>query len=608
MNTGNDCQNRREAIAALVLGELETPAADELKRHIDTCRACRSFYQMLAEEEETIRSAFKAIGDRGQTMADNLVEQLDKHPYQHLLHGRVILHRPLGGLRNMKRITKLAAAAVIIIAVFIGIHHFGGSIDGASIAWGQIAEAMKKMPWMHMISKGFEQNVKMTSEQWVSFESKIWAWKNADGTRLYFDYSKHENYKYDPCSETVTISYIHEDGPPVETSSPRILLEDMVKKLSEQGAKITRKDGDYKGRHVQIYEISMLQNGVNGKLQLFINPQSQLLLAGEVKGVDSNNNAIMYADIEFEYPEHGPKNIYDLGVPLSAKIVNNLPPLKVNKTLDEYRNHREALHRKYISVMIRDSTAEIIYRDGEFMTTEERYAKNKKDWKARSAEISANFVSLLDWWSNNDNSELREIYLYNGKYDYYVYGLPDNPKGYRTEGHNPNHKGVEDIGWPNISMWIAPNRELNIIETNYSNEENLICIELLLPGEIRSDGSISLPAKRLYYIDSQKDYMCVRCEFYSKKDAPWQKDKTWLTNIDSSIIPPDSYVIKEVTEFAHASGGKWYPKEIKNIWCNDTSREKERHSVGTLYLNINPTFPEGIFDPKNLPKFDRISQ
>jgi len=38
------------------------------------------------------------------------------------------------------RITKLAAAAVIIIAVFIGINHFGGSIDGSSIAWADVVK------------------------------------------------------------------------------------------------------------------------------------------------------------------------------------------------------------------------------------------------------------------------------------------------------------------------------------------------------------------------------------------------------------------------------------------------------------------------------------
>ncbi len=37
-------------------------------------------------------------------------------------------------------ITKLAAAAVIIIAVIIGVHYLGGSIDGASVAWAEVVE------------------------------------------------------------------------------------------------------------------------------------------------------------------------------------------------------------------------------------------------------------------------------------------------------------------------------------------------------------------------------------------------------------------------------------------------------------------------------------
>jgi len=42
------------------------------------------------------------------------------------------------------RMTKLAAAAVIIIAVLIGVHYLGGSIDGASVAWAQVVEQINK--------------------------------------------------------------------------------------------------------------------------------------------------------------------------------------------------------------------------------------------------------------------------------------------------------------------------------------------------------------------------------------------------------------------------------------------------------------------------------
>jgi len=40
------------------------------------------------------------------------------------------------------RITKLAAAAVIVIAALIGVHYLGGSIDGASVAWSQVVEQL----------------------------------------------------------------------------------------------------------------------------------------------------------------------------------------------------------------------------------------------------------------------------------------------------------------------------------------------------------------------------------------------------------------------------------------------------------------------------------
>ena len=45
--------------------------------------------------------------------------------------GRIIMKSP---------ITKLAAAAVIIIAILIGVHYLGGSIDVASVAWAEVVE------------------------------------------------------------------------------------------------------------------------------------------------------------------------------------------------------------------------------------------------------------------------------------------------------------------------------------------------------------------------------------------------------------------------------------------------------------------------------------
>ncbi len=42
------------------------------------------------------------------------------------------------------KITKLTAAAVIIITVLIGINHFGGSIDGASVAFAEVVQQIRE--------------------------------------------------------------------------------------------------------------------------------------------------------------------------------------------------------------------------------------------------------------------------------------------------------------------------------------------------------------------------------------------------------------------------------------------------------------------------------
>jgi len=156
MTDTNDCQNRHEAIAALVLGELEGPAADEIKKHINTCENCRLLYQALTEEEETIQSAFKVVDDRSKAVGDNLLVQFDGGSHKSS-SGTTVLHRLRAGSRKTKRMTKWAAAAVIAIAVVGGMSLWPGGSDtgewwlGSPAVWGQeiIAELVKIEALVH---------------------------------------------------------------------------------------------------------------------------------------------------------------------------------------------------------------------------------------------------------------------------------------------------------------------------------------------------------------------------------------------------------------------------------------------------------------------------
>lgn len=93
---------------------------------------------MTAKEpiEEKLENLGRAIG-ADDSLLENVMNRIDAEGTEshrsRNLKNKLTLRRFI-----MNRFTKLTAAAVILIAVLIGIHHFGGSIDGTSVAWADV--------------------------------------------------------------------------------------------------------------------------------------------------------------------------------------------------------------------------------------------------------------------------------------------------------------------------------------------------------------------------------------------------------------------------------------------------------------------------------------
>jgi hypothetical protein len=211
---------------------------------------------------------------------------------------------------------------------------------------------------------------------------------------------------------------------------------------------------------------------------------------------------------------------------------------------------------------------------------------------------------LWEWWTDDNNSELTQVYLSDGKYGYYSYGLPDKIRSYRVDRRNPGHEALDTIGWPILTYSIQPDTEAKVSETDYSRENGLICIEFVRPGKVSQENTVTLPSRELYYLDPKSDYICVRQESLRQRDIIWKdKDNSWLEGIDPNEIPPDELPqIREVIEVAKTEAGQCYPKKMARYSDDGTPREEKRMLIPTVYLQTTPQFPEGIFDPDNLPK------
>jgi len=214
--------------------------------------------------------------------------------------------------------TKIAAAAVLIIAAFVGVRHFGGSIDGTTVAFAQITENMNKMPWMHTVVEGAGERL----EVWYSYEFSIKVSKHANGEIKYKDFRKRVLQVYDPETSTVTFSHMMPDAQAGMGDSALDFPKLAIKLFEDAGEKVVQETGKYKGRDVKIFKMSGFLGGMDMKVEMTVDAEKNILLFLNQKAEKAGKLA-MEANGYFDYPENGPESIYDVGIPKSAKIVRS---------------------------------------------------------------------------------------------------------------------------------------------------------------------------------------------------------------------------------------------------------------------------------------------
>ncbi len=126
------------------------------------------------------------------------------------------------------KITKFAAAAVIIIAVLIGINQFGGSIDGASVAWAEVAEKVEKIRTFVCQRKDLQK----TADKDQIVETKLVMYNSTEyGSRI--DSYKGEDIQvitYTLPAEKAIITVI----PSAQKHIQRPLTEEMLKEMEQK--------------------------------------------------------------------------------------------------------------------------------------------------------------------------------------------------------------------------------------------------------------------------------------------------------------------------------------------------------------------------------------
>lgn len=243
-----------ELLTAFALGELSEQAEGEVKMHLAECPQCTSELKRLAAllectdhiselsaDERMVESAKQAIFAA--------VKSQEKEPAAGLDTGLAFIWKTI--MKNP--ITKIAAAAVVLIVVIFVLHN--GKVHIASTTYAQMRADIQKMPWVHVIVRGTHERKDVEMKQWFSDESQIIAMKKPDGELEFSDYKKGIKYVYDPNAQSISLSFINKGDYSKNAISLQNGIDSMLSMLNQQEATINHHSGQFEGEEVEIYEI-----------------------------------------------------------------------------------------------------------------------------------------------------------------------------------------------------------------------------------------------------------------------------------------------------------------------------------------------------------------
>jgi len=523
-------------------------------------------------------------------------------------------------------VIKYAMAAAMLVCILLTVIIWDNTSSPA-FGMAEITAAITKMEWMHMTytyaepgqvasptGHGQEVTEPEIVESWLSVNPRrsIQVYKNGDISFSQYSTDQIKSQNYDIETNVLTTRYISVSVDSPHTSIVDKFLGDMAA-LEKRGATVEHATGVHDGRPAMIMNVDGIDdNKVHFTCSLTVDLETHL--PKQANSISKKDGKTTTAFIIFDYPYEGPTDVYQAGAPEDAevKVIGQRITPGFLDAIEPYRAARERLPQQRMVVETANTNGNSSIISVEYAQRIEKRFEQFRYTGGATVPDTDDFHAILDWANN----------VMRGKRGNYKIQLNDGTTVHAaTRDHNNAWtsdrvslsrygvgfifpSGLTDRAWPKI-------RTGRVLENVFAAKHSFLCIETTSEPAFTGDSKMVQAAeKTLYYIDPEHDYMCARIErFRHPVVPPWGGPAAKEMPVaDATDIPSKPYLVTEVLQFDRADTGHWYPSRIRTIdgqaW-SDFGRGwemREKISDIRLYIDTEPEFPEGIFDPENMPK------
>ncbi|QEH35772.1 hypothetical protein OJF2_43290 [Aquisphaera giovannonii] len=450
-------------------------------------------------------------------------------------------------------------------------------------AWAQVARAIREQSWLHGRHVG--PDGKVLSEAWFSPPTRAMA-SRSDRAIEYHDPARRTVTRFVPADGTIYL--LPESSELVNASMDfyRALMDPSGSTRSpipgtEVASQVRRKVEDG-GRTWEDVELTLRLVGGPGQLRLRfrLDPATGLPHSATLTGADGPPRTTL-----FDYPDRGPADVYELGAPRTAKVVDRTPGADLEAILAGLKAGRVGFD-DYRGVMTQVPGVGLraIWRKG-------------RKWRVESLFPTARSPQPVPrdadgaWWTEHLDQFTRVVQAICDGDKVYYYRLEGDlsmgdgqpPRVSLNMSQAINASDDPFMPWPDSfpEHLSHPNVWLPTEERTFSVEPKpddgpagtirVRVSDIRFPGPARPD---------LYkiWVDPAKGYVAMKVE----------------TAILESLNPPKvAYIDAHVVEdLARAPGGAWYPTRVRRLTSNPKSEQASRFD-----LDFRTPIPDDLFRP-----------
>jgi protocatechuate 3,4-dioxygenase beta subunit len=147
----NQCEKMKDKITDYVLEILDEDEIENLKEHVEQCSVCKGILESLQKEREIILQFGKNIDSKMNEHEESVIAALEKASSK----------KSINSMFFYSRVFRFAAAAAVIIVLFVGITNLNGTN-----AWAEVIKALNEVDQVHITEKMVMPNSDKVEVEW----------------------------------------------------------------------------------------------------------------------------------------------------------------------------------------------------------------------------------------------------------------------------------------------------------------------------------------------------------------------------------------------------------------------------------------------------------